>query len=329
MKIVIATPFYPPEQGVLGTYAAGLEAALRRVGHDVVIVSIGSLKNLPPGIRHIAFFFKVLTAARSSSVILALDTWSVGMPAFYAARLRGVRFLVRVGGDFLWESYVERTKEPVRLSEFYTQSRALTLKEKCIRAGTKSLVRHATLLFNSRFQRDIWKKSYGLPPERARIMENFFPERQMGESPQNRVFVSAGRPIALKKYDELERAFARVRERYPKAELDTRPLPHNEHLARVRGCYAIIIPSVSEASSNTAIDAVVAGKPFIMTDDTGTSERLGECGLFIDTRSEEQLVEAIEKLLNSETYEYLRSRIHAFSFTHTWDDMAREILDAV
>lgn len=329
MKIIIATPFLPPSTAVLATYAESLRAAFDREGHEVTVLSMSEFKHLPPGIRHGVYFFKMFSLVRGASFVLTLDTWSVGMPTFCAARLQGVPLLARIGGDFLWESYVERTKQPIRLSEFYARSLPLTLKERSIRVGTGMLVRHATLLFNSRFQRDLWQRVYGFTPQRARIIENFFPARRVNDTPQNRIFVSAGRHIALKKYDALERAFVRVKEKYPKVELDTRLLPRTEHLDRVQNSYAVIIPSVSEVSSNTAIDAVAAGKPFIMTEDTGTSERLGDCGLFIDTRSEDALVAAIEKILNPSDYEYLRARISEFSFTHSWDDIAREILTAV
>ncbi|HWO06985.1 MAG TPA: glycosyltransferase family 4 protein [Candidatus Paceibacterota bacterium] len=329
MKIVIATPFYPPEIGVLGMYAAGIQEAFERLGHEVEIVSFGAVRHLPPLIRHIAYFKRVRAAARHVAFVLALDTWSVGLPALFAAKREDVPFLVRVGGDFLWESYVERTKEPVRLSEFYLKPRGLSLKERLIRKGIERLVRDAdALLFNTRFLRDLWQRAYHVPAEKANIVENFVPPTSMNEPSLTRVFVCAGRNIALKNRETLERAFKRAKEKYPKIELDMRLLPPAEHAARMARCYAVIIPSISEVSSNTAIDAISAGKPFIMTDDTGTKERLGECGLFIDTRSEDALVGAIETLLNPENYEYHRARIKEFSFTHSWDEMAREILKA-
>lgn len=329
MKMVIATPFYPPERGVLGTYAKELQRAFEKAGHTVIVVSYGSVKHLPPLVRHCAYFLTVLRAARGSGFVLALDTWSVGMPSLFATKFSRVPLLVRIGGDFLWETYVERTREPVRLSEFYAAPRSFSLKERLIRRGIRMLTHRAVLLFNSRFQYDLWQSVYDFPLERARIVENYYPERTDVQETDGRVFVSAGRPIALKQTEKLPRAFARVQESFPKAELDSRLLPRVEHLARLAKCYAVIIPSVSEVSSNTAIDAVAAGKPFIMSDDTGTRERLGECGLFIDTRSDDALQAAIEKLLKPEEYEYHLARIREFSFVHSWDAIAREILEAI
>lgn len=331
MKIVIATPFYPPEKGVLGMYAEGLETAFRKGGHEVETVVFSSCAYLPPGIRHAVFFFKLLFAARGAQFILALDTWSVGFPALGASKISGVPLLVRIGGDFLWEAYSERTKKPVRLSDFYGERTHFSLKERLIFLGISAVVRHAKVLFfNTRFQMDLWQPVYRFNRTRAQVLENYLPARESGvEASVGTVFVSAGRPIALKNYDLLGRAFAAAQARHPGLVLDTRSLPPAEHRARVAKSYAVIIPSISEASSNTAIDAVRAGKPFIMTNDTGTSERLGDYGLFVDTRSEEALQRAIEKMLDPVEYEKFLVRIRAFSFVHTWDDIAKEIIEAV
>ena len=65
-----------------------------------------------------------------------------------------------------------------------------------------------------------------------------------------------------------------------------------------------------------------------MTSDTGTSERLSDCGIFIDTRSEAALQAAIEKTLTERSNEKLSARITAFSFTHSWDEIAQKIVSA-
>src|SRR3989344_5694021 len=330
MRIIIATPFYPPEAGVLGMYAKGLEEAFKRRGDIVSIVPIRFERTLPAGIRHLIFFLRTLIHTPRASLVLALDTWSVGVPALIAAKLFRVPFAVRIGGDFLWESYVERTKEPGLLSEFYS-GRMFSLKERLIYRMTRTLVERAdALLFTTRFQRDIWQKAYGFSPKRARIVENYYPPDE-GEATASasRVFVAAGRPIALKNEDMLARAFARVKVEYPTIALDARALPREEHRVRVRSAYAIIIPSLSEVCSNAAIEAALFGKPFIMSRDTGTSERLENCGLYIDTRKEEELVSAITSLLDPAVYEKLQRACRLFPYEHSWETMAGEILETI
>ncbi len=323
MRIVIATPFYPPQTGVLADYAAGIERGLKRAGHTVTIVSFN--RALPPGIRHIHFFLQSFVAMCDADAALALDTWSVGFPAFLAARIARVPFAVRIGGDFLWETYLERTKESIRLSDFYTAPRGLSLKEHLIKAGTSHMLKSAHVLFTTHFQEKIWKEAYTIPSKNIAHVENYIPPVKLCEG-SGKVIVSAGRSIGLKKHAHLARIITRLQAKHPTLTLDTRFLSRTEHLKRLESSYAVVVPSVSEVCSNTAIDALSHGKPFIMTDDTGTSERFGECGIFVDTRSEEALAQSIESLLDEGAYQQCRERIKSFSFTHSWDDIAREIV---
>lgn len=327
MKIVIATAFYPPRTGVHATYAAGIEEGLRKLGHEVsVVVPLA----LPPGLSHAIYALQLFRALRDASFVLTLDTWSVGMPSYIAARLRGVPLALRIGGDFLWESYVARTGETVRLSDFYDPARKLSFKERVIMRCTRMLLAHAHLFFTTRFQRDIWKRTYQFPDERVRIIENYAPPVLGTYLPaMGLTFVSAGRPIGLKNIDLLTRVVARLANDHPGLTLDTRLLPRDEHLKRIAASYAVVIPSFSEVCSNTAFDAVVCGKPFVMTSDTGTSERLSECGLFVDTRSESALTQAIESLLDPVTYERLATNARIFAHTHSWEEIAKEIVEAV
>ncbi len=327
MKVVIATAFYPPRAGVHATYAAGIEKGLKSLGHQVVVCTP---YHLPAGLSHLVYMCQIYFALHGASFVLALDTWSVGMPAYIAARLRGVPLALRIGGDFLWESYVARTGEVVRLSDFYTKLPKLSLKERLIFRFTRTLLETAYPLFTTRFQRDLWKRAYGIPDDRMQIIENqVSPSLGTYLPATGLTLVSAGRPIGLKNTDLLARVVARLANDHPGLTLDTRLLPRDEHLKRIAASYAVIIPSFSEVCSNTAFDAVMCGKPFVMTSDTGTSERLSECGLFVDTRSESALTQAIESLLDPSTYERLATNARNFSHQHSWEEIAKEILAAV
>ncbi|MFZ2555386.1 MAG: glycosyltransferase family 4 protein [Minisyncoccia bacterium] len=326
MRIVIATAFYPPRPGVHATYAAGIEESLLKLGHEVTVVSAS--RALPPVLSHAVYFLRLFHALRGASFVLALDTWSVGMPAYFAARLRGVPLALRIGGDFLWESYVARTGEAVRLSDFYISPCTLSLKERIIKRFTRMLLQTAHPLFTTHFQRDLWKRVYDIPDTRIRIVENHVPPKIGTYLPATGlVLVCSGRAIGLKNIDLLRRVVARLANDHPGLELDTRLMPHNEHQKRVAAAYAVIIPSFSEVCSNTAIDAVALGKPFVMTEDTGTKERFGACGLFLDTRSESALTHAIESILDPIMYEKLATNARELAFAHSWDDIAREIMD--
>ena len=58
-------------------------------------------------------------------------------PTMLACRLMGKKYIIRTGGDLLWEWYVERTGEAILLRDFYSRPRALSLKEKAIESFSR------------------------------------------------------------------------------------------------------------------------------------------------------------------------------------------------
>jgi glycosyltransferase involved in cell wall biosynthesis len=114
MKLVIATPLYPPESGGPATYAKLLTEHLsadESGAHErdfVALVKFSDVRHLPKIIRHSAYFFKVLKAGRSADVILALDPVSTGFPAALAAGMLRKPFVVKIVGDFAWEQGRQR-----------------------------------------------------------------------------------------------------------------------------------------------------------------------------------------------------------------------------
>ncbi len=328
MKIVLATPLYPPDIGGPAKYAHALRQEFIKQGASVRVVAYSSLERLLPlGVRHVVYALRLLPRVLRADAVLALDTWSVGLPALVVAKICRTKLLVRIGGDFLWESYVERTKQLIKLSQFYSAPRWLSFKERLIQRGTHLLLRHTdALLFTTHWQRDLWQRAYRFPQERAHIVENLYPPVQTVSLATHKVFVAAGRDIVLKNMPLLHAAFAEVKKTHSDIELDTRTLSAAEHAERIAQCYAVIVPSVSEVNPNSAIEALAAGKPFICTADSGIVERLGSVGIFIDTQNKEALVAAITELLDAGRYTRAQETLRQFSYTHSWADMAQEIL---
>lgn len=108
MRLVIATPLYPPDAGGPATDAAMLVKHLPAYGIDTDVYSFGMVRHLPPGIRHLRYAYGLWSHARSADVIVAMDTFSVAIPAALVARLIRKRLVVRVPGDFVWEQAVQR-----------------------------------------------------------------------------------------------------------------------------------------------------------------------------------------------------------------------------
>lgn len=324
MKIIIATPLYPPQVGGPAKYAQALEEAFAQQGADVRTVAYSALERVAPmGLRHAFYALRVFVRLVRADAVLALDTWSVGLPALLCAQLLGKPCVVRIGGDFLWESYVARTKKSVTLSDFYATQHPLSYKEKLVRAGTRYVLSRSIPAFTTRWQLELWRNAYGIDVAHARVVENFYPVPGKPTSARGRIFVSAGRDIALKNKAHLQAAFARVKARHPDIALDERVLSPQEHAERLKSSYAVIVSSLSEVNPNTAIEAAALRKPFIAPKDCGGTERLSRMGLFVDTSSEATLEQAIEEMLDHAAHTRMETASAAL-VEHSWSDMARE-----
>ncbi len=328
MTILIATGIFPPQIGGPAKYAQKLHEELGRRGKVELCAWSGLERALPWGIRHLVYFLRLLPKAARADAILALDTWSTGFPALLAAKVMRRRLLVRVGGDFVWEAYIERTGDMVKLSEFYKAPRRLSLKEKLIQRATMALLRYAdVLLFNTAWQMQIWQDAfkYSTP---AQVLENEYPPKKSGaDFPLGKkIFVAAGRGIRYKNIPAFAKAFNEVAQ--GRAELDTRPLPPQEHQSRTEAAYAFVVPSVSEVNSNNIIEALSYNKPFILPVDCGMYERLKGLGVFVDTLNERAIMGAVEELLDEQKYTAYVERIKAYTYVRTWGQIADEILKA-
>ena len=331
MRILIATGIYPPDIGGPAIYAEGLYNAFSSMGHKGVVVSYGWKRKLPTGARHIAYFFEVCRHIWSADVVIVLDTYSAAVPAIFAAKLFGRKAIIRVGGDFLWESYVERTKEKIFLSDFYRENLGLSLKENIIFYLTRLVLQSANAVaFSTEWQADIFKKAYGLQKEKIYLIENHFGGKKTGEIPADKNFLWAGRQIALKNITALKKAFSLAHRENKDLKLDIKSdLPHEKLLSLVKKCYAVILPSYSEVSPNFILDAISFGKPFIMTKDGGYSGKLGGLGLFVDPFNPEDIKEKILFLAEPDNYrECVNETLH-FDFRHSYEEIAEEFLKLV
>jgi glycosyltransferase involved in cell wall biosynthesis len=189
MEILIATGIFPPEIGGPARYAQELQFSLRRAGHTVEVVTYGKLKKLPIGIRHIAFGIRLIPYLLRFKTVIALDTFSVALPLVFLARLFKAQVYIRTGGDFLWESYLERSHDPLPLPFFYSHHQPFTRKEQVVYALTRYVVRHVHMIFSTRLQQNLWCVEYGITKEGTHIIENAIEELIPGEPPHEKIFM--------------------------------------------------------------------------------------------------------------------------------------------
>ena len=329
MKITLAASIYPPEIGGPAQYAKSLKEALERAGHSVALVRYGGLKQFPSGIRHALYAIKLLFKSRGADAIIAFDTYSGGLPAAIVRLLTARPLIIRIGGDFVWELYIERTKDLVPLTEMYRHKEKWNWKEKIVFGVTRWVLKRALVVFSSRWLLDIWQSAYRIDANRVRVIENAIGARVEPVAPQKKNFIFFARQIALKNAVAFRRAFAKAKTAHPEIVLEEGMIPHEELEKRMRECYAVALPSISEVTPNYIIDAIRCGKPFLLTKYSGYAERFKEYGVIVDPQSKDDMARGISELATPEIYERLRSRIAAFKESHTYDDIAREFVAVI
>ena len=161
LKILITTGIYPPKIGGPAQYAQNIKEEFEKIGHAISVKTYGVEDKLPTGLRHIFFFFKIIPKLLSADAVFILDTLSVGLPTVMACRVFGKKGIIRTGGDFLWEQYVERTKKNILLRNFYqTENSNFSFREKIIFRLTKWTLDNASkIVFSTEWQRDIFIKA--------------------------------------------------------------------------------------------------------------------------------------------------------------------------
>ncbi len=324
MRILIATGIYPPEIGGPAEYAKHLKETWTKEGHHVSIRVFSRFNFLPTGVRHLAYLCYILPAVYRSDFVLCLDTFSAALPAVLAAKLWGRKIILRTGGDFLWEAYVERTGESVLLRDFYkTCISKFSKKEKDIFKMIKYILNNVSaIVWSTEWQKEIFVEPYGLSNQKNLIIENYYGPKIASQEPSEKNFVAATRKLKWKNISTLERVFSEIGD----AKLDVEPVSHEAFLKKIASSYAVIIASLGDISPNTILDAIRLNKPFILTKENGLYPRIKDIGLYVDPLSQEDIKEKVLWLSNPQNYALEKAKIEAFTFTHTWEEMAGEYL---
>jgi len=296
------------------------------MGHTTSIKTYGMEEKLSTGLRHLFFFFKIITEVLKSDVIFALDTFSVGLPSVLACKIFGKKCIIRTGGDFLWEQYCEKHKKKVLLSNFYnTEKSKFSFKEKIIFLVTKWTLRNsAHIIFSTNWQRQIFKEIYDLSFDKISVVENYYGVKESDFDYESKTFIASSRNLVLKNREVLNKVVDKINN--SQVSLFTNNIPFNEFVTKTAKSYAVICVSVGEVSPNIILDAIRLNRPFVCTKEVGIYERIKNAGIFVDPLDERQIEKAVLSLLTDKGYKEAKEKVRSFNFVHTWDQIAKEFL---
>jgi glycosyltransferase involved in cell wall biosynthesis len=325
MKILLATGIYPPEIGGPATYVLHLSQELVRLGHQVTILTYGNescieeredgayLLVVPRAggvLARYRRYAKLLTEhATSMDVVYVFSTMSVGIP-LRMARIKGPIKVLRLGGDVLWERYTDHGgKRGIRA--FYQFFRGMRLLMR------KLLTPFDAIVFSTNFQARLSEYLFrGLP--KHTVIENALPEDAqpvLHVRNEQLKLLYFGRYVRFKNLLSLLRAVIRVpyvhltfvgegpdeerlREFTKTHSLEARvtflPSAHGEEKKKIFLEHDLLVmPSITEISPNSAIEARSTGLPVLLTEETGLSAALTEGMILKPLRTSHDITRAL------------------------------------
>lgn len=348
MKLVIATPLYPPEIGGPATYAKFLEEGLPSCGIEVEVVKFSTVRRLPKIIRHYAYYRRIRAALRGADAVLALDPVSVGLPASYAAQKEKKPLVVKIVGDYAWEQGQQRFGVTQSLDEFVRTKRVPFGVGVFRRIQIRVAAAATRIIVPSEYLKSIvaaWGLSAGqagVLPEKIQVIHNAVTLGEMGAVPSEvmqlprPLVVTAGRLVPWKHVDGIIDAVARLHKkglmaslavvgdgpkrdqlaRYAEKKLGahcvfTGTLSHADTLAVIASANAFALNSSYEGLSHLLVESLMLGVPAVATQVGGNPEvvKHNKNGLLVPMKDTVALAEALGHILGDK-------RLHSRLATH-------------
>lgn len=234
MKIVLATPVYPPEIGGPATYTKELAERLRD-DHELTIVALASTAENIPGIRLITvnkrqplpmrllkFTTKLFLAARKTDVIYAQNAVAAGLPAVIAGFCARRPVVIKFVGDEAWERASQERRTTKSLDAFLAKPEG-GLRTKIFLNIQGFVLRHAQKVTTpSAYLAEIIHRTYGVEKNKLVVNYNAADKTEtlpFLTHPVPHQMVTTARLVEWKGIDGIIRATALLRKEFPDVRL--------------------------------------------------------------------------------------------------------------
>lgn len=311
MKILVATPIYDPDIGGPATHLKEVVPHFLREGDEVSLVTFAdsSVKSGDTDIpitrvsrrrnvfARLGAYFMALWRRRDVDLYYVHDMSSVGLAAYLVSLFSGVPYVIRLGGDFVWEQAY--TRGDTRLSYRAFQRHEPFSYRLRRHLGTMIVRRAKKVIVPSAFLGDI-VSLWGVSEDRINVVHNavttpssapevgspIIEEMRARRSRGERVVMSSGRFVSWKHFDALfdalpytdgthlfligsgpdEGAYKAHLERHMLDERVTLlpSAPSDVHNAMLREADCYVLLSEGETFSFAALEALMAGTPVVL-----------------------------------------------------------------
>lgn len=297
MKLLIATPLYPPEVGGPATYVKELEEGLPAHGIEPIIVKFKDVRQLPVFFRHHAYYKKLLAYAQDADALLALDPVSVGLPASEVARKLKKPFFVKIVGDYAWEQGRQRFGVTKSLDEFIHSKNIPFVATLFRHVQTMVAVRAKRIIVPSPYLKDI-VAAWGVGDEKIEVISNAIsiptPLPEFSKEAGMFLIVSTGRRVPWKGFEAIERIGKKHGHDGWKVRIIS-GVQRSEALSWVKAADVFVLNSSYEGFPHALVEAMTLGTPVVASDNRGNAFLVthGENGLLVPQGDEDALEGAL------------------------------------
>lgn len=366
MKIVIASGIFIPELGGPATYAANISQEFINLGHQISVVAYSDknsydfdsslgypvfrVKRSHKIANYFNYYKTLIKIAKDADVIYTFDHFSAGMPAALFCKLYKKPLYIRVGGDFIWERYIDISGHLLTLREFYDKG---LYKGDMFRFNLiKQVFRAAKgIIFTTNFQKEIFSEFYDLEKSKLKIIENPVINLKDESKRENisKDIIFAGRFNVLHNIFNLIMSFKEVRDKnyhlfligdgqikkdiisFIKDEnLESRvfvknKLSREDLRKRISDVFLVVLPALTDISPNLVLECINTKTPFITSKEIGF-DWLKNKVISFDPKNVAEMTEKINYLLDNDNYQSYQKQISELVYNYTYKEAASDTI---
>ena len=234
MKIILATPVYPPEIGGPATYTKELCAHIAGT-HNITVVAYTDSSIPFPGtvlvsvskrerliIRILKYIRALWVASRGADLIYVQSTMAAGFPVAIVSMFLNVPFVLKFVGDEAWERATQHRLTEKRLEDFFEKPEG-NVKIRIMMVIQGFVLRRAAIVTTpSVYLSEVLIKKYNI--RRDRIVVNYNAAEKTEKAPfaAQRVkyqIVTTARLVAWKGIDGIIKATSILKKKFPDVRL--------------------------------------------------------------------------------------------------------------